>query len=176
MSKEAEKRNAHFVDTAPFDPWDREELTPEQEKYFLASQWQLMWWRLKRHRLAYFSLIILAIMYASVFIVEFIAPYAQETRNSEYIHHPPQGVHLFHDGEFIGPFTYGTDFSVNMETLKPTYTVNPDRIEPLRFFCSGDEYAFWGMIDMDFHFVCRLKTVRCSYLAPTGLVAICCHV
>ena len=154
MSKETEKRNAHFVDTAPFDPWDREELTPEQEKYYLASQWQLVWWRLKRHRLAYFSLIILAVMYASVFIVEFIAPYAQETRNSEYIHHPPQGIHLFNDGEFVGPFTYGTDFSVDMETLKPTYTVNPDQIEPLRFFCSGDEYEFWGMIDMDFHFVC----------------------
>ncbi len=154
MSISDDKRNEHFVDTAPFNPWDREELTPEQEKYYLASQWQLMWWRLKRHRLAYFSLIILAIMYASVFIVEFIAPYAQETRNSEYIHHPPQSIHLFHDGSFVGPFTYGTDFSVDMETLKPTYTINPDRVEPVRFFCSGDEYAFWGMVDMDFHFVC----------------------
>lgn len=154
MSIESDKRNEHFVDTAPFNPWDREELTPEQEKYFLASQWQLMWWRLKRHRLAYFSLIILAIMYASVFIVELIAPYAQETRNSEFIHHPPQGVHLFHEGAFVGPFTYGTEFSVDMETLKPIYTVNPDRVEPLRFFCSGDEYEFWGMVGMDFHFVC----------------------
>lgn len=154
MSISDDKRNEHFVDTAPFNPWDREELTPEQEKYYLASQWQLMWWRLKRHRLAYFSLIILAVMYASVFIVEFIAPYAQETRNSEYIHHPPQSIHLFHDGSFVGPFTYGTDFSVDMETLKPTYTINPDRVEPVRFFCSGDEYAFWGMVDMDFHFVC----------------------
>jgi peptide/nickel transport system permease protein len=154
MSTDDTKRNEHFVDKTPFDPWDREALTPEQEKYYLASQWQLMWWRLKRHRLAYFSLIILAIMYASVFIVEFIAPYAQETRNSEFIHHPPQGIHLFDDGKFVGPFTYGTDFSVDMETLKPIYVVNPERIEPVRFLCSGDEYGFWGMVEMDFHFVC----------------------
>ncbi|MHC8493341.1 ABC transporter permease [Thalassospira sp. SM2505] len=154
MSTDSNKRNEHYVDATPFDPWDREALTPEQEKYYLASQWQLMWWRLKRHRLAYFSLIILAIMYASVLIVEFIAPYAQESRNSEFIHHPPQGIHLFHDGKFVGPFTYGTDFSVDMETLKPTYVVNKDRVNPIRFFCSGDEYAFWGMVDMDFHFVC----------------------
>ncbi|MEQ9346445.1 MAG: ABC transporter permease [Thalassospira sp.] len=154
MSINSDRRNEHYVDPTPFNPWEREELTPEQEKYFLASQWQLMWWRLKRHRLAYFSLIILGIMYASVLIVEFIAPYAQETRNSEFIHHPPQAIHLFHDGEFVGPFTYGTDFSVNMETLKPTYTPNPDRVDRLRFFCSGDEYAFWGLVDMDFHFVC----------------------
>ncbi|MEQ8285078.1 ABC transporter permease [Thalassospira sp.] len=154
MSINSDRRNEHYVDPTPFNPWEREELTPEQEKYFLASQWQLMWWRLKRHRLAYFSLIILGIMYASILIVEFIAPYAQETRNSEFIHHPPQAIHLFHDGEFVGPFTYGTDFSVNMETLKPTYTPNPDRVDRLRFFCSGDEYAFWGLVDMDFHFVC----------------------
>ncbi|MDG4721040.1 MULTISPECIES: ABC transporter permease [Thalassospira] len=154
MSTDDTKRNEHFVDKTPFDPWDREALTPEQEKYYLASQWQLMWWRLKRHRLAYFSLIILAIMYASVFIVEFIAPYAQETRNSEFIHHPPQGIHLFDDGKFVGPFTYGTDFSVDMETLKPIYVVNPERIEPVRFLCSGDEYEFWGMVELDFHFVC----------------------
>ncbi|WP_430475282.1 ABC transporter permease [Thalassospira lucentensis] len=154
MSINSDRRNEHYVDPTPFNPWEREELTPEQEKYFLASQWQLMWWRLKRHRLAYFSLIILGIMYASILIVEFIAPYAQETRNSEFIHHPPQAIHLFHDGEFVGPFTYGTDFSVNMETLKPTYTPNPDRVDRLRFFCSGDEYKFWGLVDMDFHFVC----------------------
>ncbi|MBX2830663.1 MAG: ABC transporter permease [Rhodospirillales bacterium] len=154
MSIGDDRRNEHYVDPAPFNPWEREELTPEQEKYFLASQWQLMWWRLKRHRLAYLSLIILVIMYASVLIVEFIAPYAQETRNSEFIHHPPQAIHLFHDGEFVGPFTYGTDFSVDMETLKPTYAPNMDRVDQLRFFCSGDGYEFWGMIEMDFHFVC----------------------
>jgi len=154
MSISEDRRNEHYIDPTPFNPWEREELTPEQEKYFLASQWQLMWWRLKRHRLAYLSLIILVIMYASVLIVEFIAPYAQETRNSEFIHHPPQAIHLFHDGEFVGPFIYGTDFSVDMETLKPTYTPNMDRVDQLRFFCSGDEYEFWGMIDMDFHFVC----------------------
>ncbi|WP_430470156.1 ABC transporter permease [Thalassospira lucentensis] len=154
MSSDEEKRNAHFVDKAPFNPYERDALTPEQEKYYLASQWRLTWWRLKRHRLAYVSLIILAVMYASVFIVEFIAPYAQETRNSNFIHHPPQSIHLFHDGEFVGPFTYGTDFSVDMETLKPNYVPNMDRVDRLRFFCSGDDYEFWGMIKTDFHFVC----------------------
>jgi len=154
MSSDEEKRNAHFVDKAPFNPYERDALTPEQEKYYLASQWRLTWWRLKRHRLAYVSLIILAVMYASVFIVEFIAPYAQETRNSNFIHHPPQSIHLFHDGEFVGPFTYGTDFSVDMETLKPNYVPNMDRVDRLRFFCSGDDYEFWGLIKADFHFVC----------------------
>ena len=45
-------RNDHYVNAADFDPNVVEKLTPEQEKYYLASQWQMMWWKLKRHKLA----------------------------------------------------------------------------------------------------------------------------
>lgn len=154
MSLEKDRNNEHFVDSRPFDPWDREELSPAQEKYYLASQWKLIWWRLKRHKLAVVSGLVLLVMYVSILFVEVLAPYAQETRHSDDIHHPPQGIHLFHDGKFVGPFTYGTDFSVDMETLKPLYKIDPDRVEKLRFFCSGDEYEFWGLIKGDFHLVC----------------------
>ena len=41
----------HFVSSEPFDPASIEALTPAQEKYYMASQWMLMWWKLKRHRL-----------------------------------------------------------------------------------------------------------------------------
>ncbi|MEQ5774361.1 MULTISPECIES: ABC transporter permease [unclassified Thalassospira] len=152
-----DRSDEHFVDTQPFDPWDKEELSPAQEKYFLASQWKLIWWRLKQHRLALISLIILAIMYSAIFIVEFLAPYAQESRDSQNIHHPPQGIHLFDDGSFVGPFTYGTDFSIDMETLKPIYTPNPEKIDRLRFLCSGDKYEFWGLFDASLHLVCPAK-------------------
>ena len=37
----------HFVSTEPFDPYSIEALTPEQERFYLASQWRMMWWRLK---------------------------------------------------------------------------------------------------------------------------------
>ncbi len=30
----------HFVSEAPFDPEMREPITPEQERYYLASQWR----------------------------------------------------------------------------------------------------------------------------------------
>ena len=39
-------------------------LTPEQERFYLASQWMLMWWKFKRHRVAVVSGIILLLMYA----------------------------------------------------------------------------------------------------------------
>ena len=55
----------HYVDDAPFDPHAVEKLTPEQEKYYLASQWKLMWWKLLKHKLAVVSGAVLLVMYLS---------------------------------------------------------------------------------------------------------------
>ena len=63
-------------------------------------------------------------------------------------------MHLFHEGEFIGPFVYGYTYKLNMENLKREYAPDPDRIERLRFFCCGDKYEFWGLVESRFHFVC----------------------
>ncbi len=144
----------HYVSDAPFDPHSIEALTPEQEKYYLASQWKLMWWKLKHHRLAVISGSVLLLMYLLVALAEIVAPYDLHTRNADYIYAPPQGIHLFHKGDFVGPFVYGYDYKLNMENLKREYTPNPDKIQPLRFFCAGDSYEFWGLIEGNFHLVC----------------------
>lgn len=144
----------HFVSREPFDPYSIEKLTPEQERIFLASQWKMMWWKLLRHKIAVVSGVFLLVLYGSILISEFLAPYDLHTRDRTHVYAPPQAIHLFHEGEFIGPFVYGYDQRLNRETMQREYTANPDKIYPMRFFCSGDPYRFWGMIDMDFHFVC----------------------
>lgn len=143
-----------MVSTAPFDPSEVEALTPEQERYYLASQWKLIWWRLKRHRIAIIAAWFLGLTYASILVSEILAPYNMQTRHTDYIYAPPQSVHLFHEGEFKGPFVYGLNYKLNMDTLKREYSEDKSRIYPLRFFCLGDEYEFWGMILGRFHLVC----------------------
>jgi len=144
----------HTVSTDPFDPYSVEQISPEQERYYLASQWKMMWWRFLRHRVAVVSGAFLLILYGSILISEFLAPYALETRDRRVIHGPPQALHLFHEGEFIGPFVYGYDFKLNTTTLKREYTINPSKVQPLRFFCRGDEYEFWGIFEADLHLFC----------------------
>jgi peptide/nickel transport system permease protein len=150
----AGSRLDHFVSTEPFDPASAVRLTAEQERFYLASQWKLMWWKFRRHRVAVVSGIILLLMYASTFVSEILVPYNLHTRNTDFIYAPPQMVHLFHEGRFVGPFVYGVTKSLNMETLRRDYTDDPSRVEPLRFFCSGDPYKFWGLVDASFHVVC----------------------
>mgnify|MGYP001195475693 FL=1 len=88
----------HFVNKDHFDPNMEEPLTPEQERYYLATQWQLMWWKLKRHRLAMVSGAVLAFMYFSVVIAELLAPYALASRTTDFIYAPPQKIHMIHEG------------------------------------------------------------------------------
>ncbi|NKB75704.1 MAG: ABC transporter permease subunit [Gammaproteobacteria bacterium] len=152
--RNSEANTKHYTSTAKFDPLSVEKLSAEQEKYFFASRHQLMWWKLKRHKLAVFSGLILLIMYASTLVSELVSPYNLHTRNTEYIYAPPQRVHLFHEGAFIGPFVYGYDYYLDMENLKREYTPNLEKVHPLRFLCQGDEYQFWGIFDANFHFVC----------------------
>ena len=79
-----------------------EQMTPEQERFYLASQWRMMWWRFRRHRLAVVAGVVLLIFYATIFVSEFLSPYALHTRHVDFIFAPPQGVHLFDDkGNFV---------------------------------------------------------------------------
>jgi peptide/nickel transport system permease protein len=144
----------HYASTAPFNPQDAEVLTPELQRYYMASQWRMMWWKLKRHRLAVASGVVLLVLYASILIAEFLAPYSLHTRNTDFIYAPPQGVHLFHDGRFVGPFVYGFNYKLDLDTLKREYTDDTSKTYRLRFFCTGDSYHFWGVIPGSVHLIC----------------------
>jgi peptide/nickel transport system permease protein len=138
----------------PFDPYDGEKLDPKLERYYMATQWRLMWWKLKRHKLALWSGVLLVFMYVSILFSEMIAPYGVGTRNIDHIYAPPQAVHLFHEGRFVGPFVYGFDYKLDLDTLKREYTPDPAKVQPLRFFCKGDSWEWMGLVPGSWHFVC----------------------
>ncbi|WP_454856133.1 ABC transporter permease [Rhizobium binxianense] len=144
----------HYVSTAPFDPVATESATMAQSRIHLASQKQLMWWKFKRHRLALVSGIFLAAVYLMILIVEFLAPYGLHTRDVDFIHSPPQRIHFFDKGQFVGPFVYGRQMTLDMDTLRRIYADRPDDVQPIRFFCRGDAYRFWGMVPSSLHLVC----------------------
>jgi len=148
------RRTPHFVSQEPWDPYVADKLTAEQERYYMAGQWKLMWWRFRRHKPAVISMVFLLLMYFSTLISEFIAPYDLHTRHSRYIFAAPQSVHLFHEGSFLGPFVYGLKMERDPATLQRIYSPDTTKPQKLRFFCLGESYEFWGLIEGRFHFVC----------------------
>jgi peptide/nickel transport system permease protein len=144
----------HYVSPVPFDPMSVEAMTTGQARYYQASQWRLMWWRLLRHRVAVASGFLLLALYATTLVSEILAPYALDTRNTDFIYAPPQKVHIFDNGHLTWPYVEGYDYRLDMNNLKRVYTPNPAKHETLRFLCRGDKYLYWGYIPMRFHLIC----------------------
>ena len=144
----------HYISNKPFDPHSIEALTPEQEEIYFASQLKLMWWKFKRHKVAVWSGWFLLLLYASIIICEFLSPFNYQTRHTRHIYAPPQGIHMFHEGEFIGPFVYGIRQKLNLETGQREYQRNEKKIMELSFFCSGEEYYWMGLVKADNHLIC----------------------
>jgi peptide/nickel transport system permease protein len=93
-------------------------------------------------------------MYLSILVSELLAPYDLHSRHTDHIYAPPQTVHLFHEGRFVGPFVYGLTYRLNMENLRREYAEDTSQVHPIRFLCLGEEYAFWGFLPSRFHIVC----------------------
>src|SRR5919201_4988030 len=88
---------------APAPPAERE------AQLDVASQWQLMWWRFSRHKLAMASGVVVALIYLVAIFAEFIAPYAPDVVNARYLYAPPQTLHLFSTdgGVHLAPHVFG---------------------------------------------------------------------
>ena len=147
----------HYVSGEPFDPYAVERMTPAQERFYMASQWWMMWWKLRRHRVAVVSGAILLTMYLAILVCEFLAPYGLDTRNTDFIYAPPQRVRIFDKGRLVAPFVYGYDYRLDMANLERIYTQNAEKRETIRFFCHGDEYRFWGLFPGDLHLACPAR-------------------
>jgi peptide/nickel transport system permease protein len=126
-------------------------LTPEQQRYRAASQRQLIWWRLRKNRLAVASVWFLLAAYATIPFVEFLSPYALRSRHADAVYFPPQRVHFFHDGRLIGPFVYGHTMRLNMENLKREYREDRSRLYRVRFLAQGEPYRMWGLWRSNLH-------------------------
>ncbi len=150
----AADRLPHYVSTAPFEPGKPAAMSEALERYYTASSFKMMWWRFSRHKIAVLSGVVLLAAYIAILFVEQLAPYGLDRRNTDFIYAPPQGIHVIHDGSLVGPFVYPLIYKLDMETLKREYTSDTTKPQPIRFFCFGDRYDFWGLIEGRFHIVC----------------------
>ena len=124
----------------------------EDQRIFVASQWQLMWWRFHKHRVAVASGIVVAGFYLVVLGADFLAyadPNASEAQRSLM---PPQPVHWFDGGRFR-PHVYAVKGARDPETFKRVYRADPTMKIPIRLFAQGFEYRFLGVIPMTRHLI-----------------------
>jgi peptide/nickel transport system permease protein len=122
-------------------------------RYYTASQFQLMWWKFKKHRLALIGMSLLAVFIFVALFAEFLSPYAPAVRTPNYLFGRPQVLHFVDaEGKFhLRPFTYALTAGMNRETFLLEVKEDTSQPWPVQFFVKGDPYKMWGLIESDVH-------------------------
>lgn len=115
-----------------------------------ASQWRLMWWKFRKHRLAVVGLIVVITYYAVALFANFFAPQSARTYIAEYVYAPPQQLHFFQDGRFA-PYVHPYSYERDPVSFKKIYAVDTETIIPVGVFVHGDSYKFLGLVETDIH-------------------------
>lgn len=122
--------------------------------YEVASQWKLMWWKFRKHKLALIALPVIMIMYTLAIFCEFFAPSLPLFRYSDYKNAPPSKIHVIDsEGNLSLPFVYDLIEEMDDYTFKKTFIEDTSKKIPLGLFVRGAEYKFWGLGKGTLHFI-----------------------
>lgn len=118
----------------------------------VASQWQLMWWKFRRHRMAMIGGAVVLLYYLVALFAGFFAPKHFETYHEQYVYAPPQTLHWFRDGKF-SPYVFGYRFERDPLSFKKEWFLDESVIIPVGFFVRGDTYRILGIFRSDIHLI-----------------------
>ncbi|NJN97153.1 MAG: ABC transporter permease [Anaerolineales bacterium] len=127
-------------------------VTQAEERVAVATQWQLMWWRFRKHQLAMGATLVLILFYLIAMNAEFMAyvdPEASEAQRSLMV---PQPIYWFDNGDF-SPHVFGMTGKRDLKTFKRVYAPDPNLKYPVRFFGPGFEYKWLGFIPTNIHLI-----------------------
>ncbi|PMQ01070.1 MAG: peptide ABC transporter permease [Dictyoglomus sp. NZ13-RE01] len=124
----------------------------EEERIYVASQWKLMWWKFRKHKMAMISVGVLLVFYLIAIFAEFVAPYDPHKYDVRYVLAPPQRIHFFDETGFhFRPFVYGYKLELDPNTLRRIYIVDKTKKYPIYFFTEGPEYKLLGIFKTNIH-------------------------
>jgi len=120
-----------------------------EEKKVPATQTRIALGRLRRHRLAMSSLVVLALLYAITIFADFIAPYNFDNERRDLSYCPMMKLN-FYDGEggfHLRPFVYQYSYTFD-EYYNRVYIQDKNKRYQIRFFVKGDQHSLLGFIPM----------------------------
>jgi peptide/nickel transport system permease protein len=131
--------------------------TPAASRFASASQWQLVWWSFRKHKLAMVGAVVTLLIYIVAAMPDFFAMSDPNQQNARTVYHPPHPLHLFdtnaEGGWIFRPHVKAMQLKRDPVTLAPIYSPDQDRRIDLRFFVEGYPYKLFGLIDANTHLV-----------------------
>ncbi len=132
-------------DVAEQIPAAEQDKPSVEERYYYASQRQLIWWRFTRHKAAVVSSVLLIILYLCALFADFVSPYAMHTRFEGQQGAPPTVIRFIRPDGGFQPHVFAMQREMNPATFRWTFTEDTSQVHPIRFFVRGEEYKFLGL-------------------------------
>lgn len=127
-----------------------EQARPQDERFYYATQRQLIWWRFRKHRVAVISAVLLIALYLIAIFADFVAPYGPLTRFEGQQQKPPTTIYFSREGVGLtGPFIYPEKRRVDPRTFKFVFEPDTSNPVPIQLFTRGEPYKFAGLIETD---------------------------
>ncbi|MTH77845.1 ABC transporter permease [Paracoccus aestuariivivens] len=137
-----------------------------RDRVAVASQWQLIWWAFRRHKLAMIALFVTLALYIVALVPGFFAINDPVKQNARSTFHPPQVVHFVDrsEGWDFGLYFRPMKLSRDPETLAAIFKEDPAKKVPIRFFGRGYEYSVLGLFRTDIHLLASSDPKQPLYL------------
>jgi len=123
------------------------------ERVYVASQWQLVWWKFRKHRLAMAGGVVAILLYLIALLAEPLSAYDPEAQDRRHAYKLPTPVRFVDaEGHFrLRPFVYGYTQTRDPNTLALVYRIDPSQGYPIRLFVKGAPYRLWGLFPGSAH-------------------------
>ncbi len=127
--------------------------TDPEDRISVAPQWQLMWWRFRKHRVAVGAGIVIGTFYLVALLANFISYSDPDDSRAAQSFIPPQPIQWFKEDGSFGPHVHPLVGERDLETFKKVWQADESVSIPIRLFARGYEYQLLGLFDTDLHLI-----------------------
>lgn len=106
-----------------------------------------------KDKFAMIAFVILAFLYISVFLADFISPYSKEYSNRHMAYAPPSKIFIINEkGRLSWPYTYNYTRTFDQQNFKISYKLDRSKKYHMEYFAKSAPYKLFGIIPLDRHF------------------------
>ncbi|MCB0062207.1 MAG: ABC transporter permease [Caldilineaceae bacterium] len=127
-----------------------------EDRVEVASQWQLMWWKFRKHKPAMIGGIVTILVYLIAIFAEFLAPFDTERFSAQHTYAPPTPLHFFettNEGTSFNPYVNGYTVEIDPVALRRTFVVDESVKHYVNLFVEGESYKLLGFYETNIHLI-----------------------
>src|SRR5436190_1266350 len=127
----------------------KQEAADAEERFAVASQLQLTWWRFRRHRLACISGVVVILFYLLACFADFFATMDPHDTEARRTYAPPQAIRFFDEDWSFRPHVTVLRARRDPRTFRMVHD-QATKVD-LAFFVQGYPYELFGLFETRVH-------------------------